>query len=114
MLGIVAIVLAIGVVLCLAGAMLLLDAWGCAGYVMRHVTSRHLGSLPPGYANSPRGFAVYARLITSIGVVFLGVAIAGRFVFVGAAVLLVGVLAFVALSVIAIRGEAETYRALKR
>ena len=34
MLGVVAIVLGIGVVLCLAGAALLLDAWGCAGFAL--------------------------------------------------------------------------------
>ena len=114
MLGNVAFVLVVGAVLCLAGAALLLDAWGAGAFVMRHVTSRNLGTLAPGYANTPNGLAVYARLITAIGVVFLGVAIAGRFAVVGLVVVIVGVLAFAVLSVIAIRGEAETYRALKR
>jgi len=114
MLGIVAVVLGIGTLLCLTGAVLLLDAFGAGAFVMRHVTSRNLGTLAPGYANTPGGFAVYARLITAIGVVFLGVAIADRFAVVGLVVMVLGVLAFAALSVIAIRGEAETYRDLKR
>jgi hypothetical protein len=114
MLGIVAVVLVIGALLCVAGALLLIDGFGAGSFVMRHLTSRNLGSLAPGYANTPHGFAVYARMITAIGVVFLGVAIAGRFPFVGLAVLGVGVVAFAALSVMALRGEVRVYRRVKR
>jgi hypothetical protein len=114
MLGIVALLLAVGAVFALAGAALLLNAGGAADFVMRHVTSRYVGSLAPGYANTRDGFAVYARLLSSIGVVFLGVAVADRFVLVGLGLLLVGLAAFVVLSVIAIRGEMSVYRGLKR
>jgi hypothetical protein len=114
MLGTVAAVLATGALLCLAGTALLLDAGGAGAFVMRHVTSRNLGTLAPGYANTKAGFAVYARMITSIGVVFLGVAIADRYALLGIGVVFVGVLGFALLSVLAIRGEVETYRNLKR
>ena len=114
MLGIVAVVLVIGVLFALAGAVLLLNMGGAADLVKKHVTSRDLGSLAPGYANSPAGFAVYARLLSAIGAIFLGIAIADRFALAGLAVLVLGVAAFVILSVIAIRGEVRTYRALKR
>jgi len=114
MLGIVAVVLVIGVLFALAGAVLLLNTGGAADLVKRHVTSRDLGSLAPGYANSPAGFAVYARLLSAIGAIFLGIAIADRFALAGLIVLVLGVAAFVILSVFAIRGEVRTYRALKR
>ena len=76
--------------------------------------SYQIGSLAPGYANSVAGFAVYARLLSSVGAIFLGIAVADRFALTGLALLLVGAVAFVALSVIAVRGEIATYRALKR
>ena len=114
MLGIVAAVLVIGVLFALAGAILLLNMGGAADLVKKHVTSKDLGSLAPGYANSPAGFAVYARLLSAIGVIFLGVAIADRFALAGLIVLVAGVVAFVVLSVIAVRGEIATYRTLKR
>jgi hypothetical protein len=114
MLGIVAVLLVVGALFALAGAVLLLNAGGSADLVKRNVTSRYLGSLAPGFANSPAGFAVYARLLTSIGAIFLGIAIADRFALAGLAVLVLGVAAFIILSVIAVRGELRTYRALKR
>jgi hypothetical protein len=114
MLGIVAVLLVIGAFFALAGAVLLLNAGGAADLVKRYVTSRYVGSLAPGYANSSAGFAVYSRLLTSIGAIFLGIAIADRFALAGLAVLVVGAVAFLALSVIAVRGEIATYRALKR
>ena len=114
MLGVVALLLVLGAAFALAGAALLLNAGGAADFVMRRVTSRYVGSLAPGYANTRDGFAVYARLLSSIGVVFLGVAVADRFVIVGLPVLLVGLVALVVLSVIAIRGEMRVYRGLKR
>jgi hypothetical protein len=114
MLGIVAAVLIIGALFALAGAVLLLNAGGAADMLKKRVTSRYLGSLAPGFANSPAGFAVYARLLSAIGAIFLGIAIADRFVLVGLAVLVLGAVTFVVLSVIAVRGEIATYRALKR
>ena len=114
MLGIVTVLLVVGAFFALAGAVLLLNAGGAADLVKRHVTSRNLGSLAPGFANSPAGFAVYARLLTSIGAIFLGIAIADRFALAGLAVLIAAAGAFVFLSVIAVRGEIATYRTLKR
>ena len=114
MLGVVAVLLVVGVVFALAGAVLLLNVGGAADAVKRHVTSKNLGSLAPGYANSAAGFAVYARLLSSVGAIFLGIAVADRFALIGLALLVLGAVAFVALSVIAVRGEIATYRALKR
>ena len=114
MLGVVAVLLVVGVLFGLAGAVLLLNAGGAADVVKRRVTSRYLGSLAPGYANSATGFAVYARLLSSVGAIFLGIAVADRFALIGLALLVLGAVAFVALSVIAVRGEIGTYRALKR
>ena len=108
MLGVVAVLLVVGVVFALAGAVLLLNVGGAADAVKRHVTSKNLGSLAPGYANSAAGFAVYARLLSSIGTIFVGIVIADRFALTGLAVLVVGALAFLTLSVIAIRGEIAT------
>ena len=105
-----AVVLAIGIVLAIAGIVLLLDLFGAGDFVMRHVTSKYLGSLPPGFANSKRGFRVYSVLVMAIGVIFLGVAAAAWIVPLGIVLLVLGLAAFVVLSVIAIRGEGETAR----
>lgn len=105
-----AVVLAFGILLAIAGIVLLLDLFGAGAFVMRHVTSKYLGSLPPGFANSKRGFRVYSVLLVAIGVIFLGVAAAAWNVQLGIVLLVLGVVAFVVLSVVAIRGEAETSR----
>jgi hypothetical protein len=107
-------VLAIGVALCLAGFVLLLNVGGAADMVMKRVTSQSLGELAPGYAATRRGFNVYATLITAIGVFALGLAIAGSFVSVGTSLMVLGGITFAGASVIAIAGEIETYRGLKR
>jgi hypothetical protein len=114
MLGIVVVLLLVGAIFALVGALLLLNGGGAADFVKRNVTSRYAGSLAPGFANSPAGFAVYARLLTAIGAVFVGIAIADRFALIGLVVIALGLLAFAALSVLAIKGELATYRALKR
>ena len=114
MLGIVGVLLVVGAVFALVGALLLVNGGGAADFVKRNVTSRYVGSLAPGFANSDAGFAVYARLLSSIGAVFVGVAIAARFAVFGVAVIGVGLVAFAVLSVLAIRGEIATYRGLKR
>ena len=114
MLGIVAVILVIGALLVIAGFVLVANLFGAGDYVIRHLTSRYLGSLPPGFAASPRGFRVYAVLVLAIGVVFVGVALAGSIVWLGLILIAAGLVAFVALSVLAMRGEAETYRNLKR
>jgi hypothetical protein len=110
----VGIVLAIGVLLCLAGLILLLNLFGAADFVMRRVTSQPLGELAPGFAASRRGFRVYAVLILAVGILCLGLAATAWFVQLGAGLLVLGALTFGIASVIAIAGEVETYRALKR
>jgi hypothetical protein len=107
-------VLAIGALLCLAGLVLLLNLFGAAELVIRRVTSRSLGELAPGFAASRRGFRTYAALILAVGILCIGLATAARFLPFGAALLVLGVMTFGIASVIAIVGEVETYRALKR
>jgi hypothetical protein len=110
----VSVVLAIGVLLCVAGLVLLLNLFGAAELVIRRVTSRSLGELAPGFAASPRGFRTYAALILAIGIVCVGLAVTGRVLPLGVALLVLGAIVFGIASVIAIVGEVETYRALKR
>jgi hypothetical protein len=110
----VGVVLAIGVVLVLAGLALLLNLFGSGDFVVRRVTSKALGELAPGFAASPRGFRIYAVLLLAVGVVCVGLAETAQFLPLGAALLVLGVLMFGIGSVIAIAGEIETYRGLKR
>jgi hypothetical protein len=110
----VGIVLVIAVVLCLAGFVLLLNLFGAADIVMRRVTSQPLGELAPGFAASRRGFRIYAVLVLAIGILCLGLAVTAWFITLGAGLLVLGSLTFGIASVIAIAGEVETYRALKR
>jgi hypothetical protein len=110
MLEIVSVVLVIGVVLSLAGVVLLLNLFGAGAYVIRTVTSKYLGSLPPGYAASPRGFRVYALLVLAVGLVCLGFGLTGRLLPVGAGLIVIGAVMFGIASVVAIAGEVETAR----
>jgi hypothetical protein len=110
----VAIVLVIGVLLCLAGFVLLFNLFGAADLVMRRVTSQPLGELAPGFAASHRGFRTYAVLVLAIGILCLGLAATAWSIPLGAALLALGAITFGVASVIAIAGEVETYRALKR
>jgi hypothetical protein len=110
----VAIVLVIGVLLGLAGLILLVNLFGAADLVMRRVTSQPLGELAPGFAATHRGFRTYAVLVLAIGILCLGLAATAWVIPLGAGLLVLGALAFVIASVIAIVGEVETYRALKR
>ena len=107
-------VLAIGVLLVVAGLVLLLNLFGAAGFVIRRVTSRSLGELAPGFAAGRRGFRTYSTLVMAIGVLCVGLAMTARFLPLGAALLVLGAMMFGIASVIAIAGEVETYRALKR
>jgi hypothetical protein len=52
--------------------------------------------------------------VIAVGVLCVGLAMTARFVPFGGALLVVGALTFGIASVIAIAGEVETYRALKR
>jgi len=108
------VVLAIGVLLSLAGIAFLFDVGGAADAVIRRVTSRSLGELAPGYAASRSGFKVYAVLLLAIGVAVAGLGIADSSAVLGLGLLLLGLVTFVVASVIAIIGEVRTYRALKR
>jgi hypothetical protein len=114
MLGIVSATLVIGGLIALSGLVLSLNVLGAGDLVMRAVTSRYLGSLPPGYAGSKPGFRVYAALVTAIGLVFAGFGVAESSVAAGIALFAVGAGAFIVLSVIAIRGEVATARAPRR
>jgi hypothetical protein len=107
-------VLAIGVILSVAGLALLLNLGGAADVVMRRVTSQPLGELAPGFAASRRGFQTYVALVIAIGVFAIGLGVAGSSALIGAGVMVLGGIAFVVASVIAIAGEVTTYRALKR
>jgi hypothetical protein len=107
-------VLAIGVLLCIAGLVLLVNLFGAGDAVIRRVTSRSLGELAPGFAASRRGFRTYAVLILAVGILCAGLAVTAIFVPLGAGLLVLGAVVFGIASVIAIVGEVETYRALKR
>jgi hypothetical protein len=107
-------VLAIGVILFVAGLVLLLNVARAGDLVMRRVTSQPLGELAPGFAASRGGFKTYAALVIAIGVFAIGLGVAGWSALIGAGLMVVGGLAFVVASVIAIAGEVKTYRALKR
>ena len=114
MLGIVSATLVIGGVIVLIGVVLALNVLAAGGFVMRNLTSRYLGSLPPGYAASLTGFRVYALLVIAIGLMFAGFGEAETSVPIGIVLFTIGVFGFVTFSVLAIRGEAQTYREHKR
>jgi hypothetical protein len=109
----VAFLLALGVLLCLAGLVLLLNLFGAADLVMRRVTSQPLGSLAPGFAATRRGFRIYAALVIAVGVLCAGVGMTVWSIPLAAILFVLGALIFGVASVVAIAGEVETYRALK-
>jgi len=104
----------IGSVLLVVAVVLSLDIGGAGRAVIRNLTSKSLGDLAPGYAASPAGFKIYAAILGVIGLIFVGLATAATAPVVGLAVMIVGAVGFVVLSVIAIAGEVRVYRALKR
>ena len=105
-----AVVLAIGIVVAAAGLVLLFNLFGAGDYVIRTVTSKYLGSLPPGFAASRRGFRVYAALLIAIGIVCIGLGITDRLLPIGAGLIVIGAVIFGIASVVAISGEVETAR----
>jgi hypothetical protein len=107
-------VLTLGVVLCLTGLALMLNVLGTADFTKRHVTTQPLCTLAPGFAASDRGFRTYAGLVLAVGTVALGVGMTSVYVPAGALLVVAGAVTFGVTSVIAITGEVETYRALKR
>ncbi|MBJ7603039.1 MAG: hypothetical protein JF888_07600 [Candidatus Dormibacteraeota bacterium] len=62
------VLLLIGVAVALVGVALLLNLASSGSFVIRHLTSRSLGELAPGYAASSTGFRVYATLVLAIGI----------------------------------------------
>jgi hypothetical protein len=104
----------IGGALLVASLVLIFDIAGAGTAVIRRVTSRSLGELAPGFAASRFGFRIYAGLLGALGLIAGGIAAAQHVPIAGAVVIAVGLVAFVVLSVIAIRGEVTTYRGLKR
>ena len=109
-----AVVLSFGVILCLSGLVLLLNVFGAGDLVIRKVTAKSLGELAPGYAASKRGFRVYATLLLAVGILCMGVGMTAKFLPLAAGLLVVGAVIFGIASMVAIAGEVETYRMLKR
>jgi hypothetical protein len=109
----VRIVLAIGIALTLIGSAWLLNVFGAGDYVIKRITSRYLGSLPPGFAATTRGFRVYSVLIIAVGVMCLGLGATELFVPLAAGLIVAGAIAFGISSMLAIAGEVEVYRAHK-
>ena len=103
---------ALGLLLVAVGAVLVVNIGGAADAVIRQVTSRNLGELAPGYAATRGGFRVYATLILALGVAVTGLGISPGAPLVGAVAMVLGVVVFAIASVVAIRGEVRTYRAL--
>jgi len=77
-------------------------------FVIRRVTSRPLGSLPPGYAATPRGYLAYSFLVLDLGLILLAINFENPWLILGAIAL------FVIASITVILGEVVTYRKLKR
>ena len=105
-----AVVLAIGILLTVAGLVLLFNLFGAGDYAIRTVTSKYLGSLPPGFAASRRGLQVYATLLIAIGIVCIGLGVSATLLPIGAGLIVVGAVIFGIASVAAISGEVETSR----
>ena len=76
--------------------------------MIRRVTSQPLGSLPPGYAATKKGYANYAVLVGVLGLITFGIGSVDVWLIIGS----IG--AFVILSVTAIAGEVATVRKVKR
>jgi len=77
-------------------------------FVIRRVTSRPLGSLPPGYAATPRGYLAYTFIVFDLGLIVLAIN------FENPLLMLFPIGLFVLSSITVIVGEVVTYRKLKR
>jgi hypothetical protein len=106
----VLVVLAIGILLILLGCVWLLNVFGAGDYTIRRVNSRYLGTLPPGFAATTRGFRVYSVLVIALGVLCIGLGTTERFLPLAAGLIVVGAIAFGVASIVAIAGEVEVYR----
>ena len=105
-------VTALGLVILLAGGILYTKV--ASNFLIKNLTSRSLGTLAPGYAASRAGIRTYSNLIASFGILVIGLGATDWAGTMGAFVAVVGLVMFVAFSVVAIVGEVRTYRALKR
>jgi hypothetical protein len=103
---------ALGLLILLAGGFLYTKVVG--DFLIRHVTSRSLGTLAPGYAASRSGIKAYSNVIASFGILVIGLGATDWAGSLGAFVAVVGLVSFVGFSAAAIAGEVKTYRALKR
>jgi hypothetical protein len=110
----VTVVLVFGALLCVAALVLLFNLFGAADHTIRRVTSRSLGELAPGFAATTRGFRTYAVLVLAVGFLCSGVGMTTVLFPLAAAFLVIGAVIFGVASMIAIAGEVETYRALRR
>jgi hypothetical protein len=110
----VKLVFAIGILFSLVGLVLLLNVFAAGDYVIKHLTSRSLGSLAPGFAATRRGLRTYATLLLAVGIVCLGLGGATSSILLGAALMVIGALTFGIASMVAIAGEVETYRSLQK
>ncbi len=108
------IVLVFGAALVGAGLVLLTNLFGAADSVIRRVTSQPLGQLAPGFAASRHGFRIYALLVIAVGLLCAGFGLTSVFIPLAAGFIVIGAALFGIASVIAIAGEVETYRKLKR
>ncbi|HEY6876012.1 MAG TPA: hypothetical protein VI384_06610 [Candidatus Dormibacteraeota bacterium] len=98
------LLLILGLILVFAAAAL----WVSRDYVTRHVTSKSLGSLAPGFAATRSGYFIYTGLVTDIGLILIALH------FSNAWLLLAAIVLFVVESIAAIAGEVVVYRGLKR
>jgi hypothetical protein len=105
-------VTALGLVILLAGGILYTKV--ASNFLIKNLTSRSLGTLAPGYAASHAGIKTYSNVIASFGILVIGLGATDWAGTTGAFVAVVGLVMFVAFSVVAIVGEVRTYRALKR
>jgi hypothetical protein len=103
---------ALGLLIFLAGGALYTKRVG--DFLIRHLTSRSLGTLAPGYAASRAGMRAYSNLVASFGILVIGLGATEWADRIGAFVAVVGFVMFVAFSAVVIAGEVRTYRDLKR
>jgi len=98
------LLLVLGMALVFASAGL----WAARDFVTRHVTSKSLGDLAPGYAATKQGYNTYAGLVCDIGLILLALHFGNVWV------LLLAIAVFLIGSAAVIVGEVVTYRGLKR
>ncbi len=103
---------AVAALLDIAGIALFLNVGGAASFTIRHLTSKNLGTLAPGYAASRGGFRVYSVLVLSLGLALSGLTLSAGWPLAGFGILTLGVILFAIASVLAIVGEARTFKQL--